>query len=111
VLTSQRIVDVVLKAFHACAASQGCTKYVFSILPRSSFPLLRMLMFWDPSNLTFGAGGKDKDGMNVVGWGYYEVRPLTLLFFSQRKLPLRRQLQAVPVLALPGTEHQVSTRT
>ena len=28
VLTSQRIVDVVLKAFHACAASQGCTKYV-----------------------------------------------------------------------------------
>ncbi|KAJ2912070.1 hypothetical protein MD484_g8350, partial [Candolleomyces efflorescens] len=33
VLTSQRIVDVVLKAFHACAASQGCT-----------------------NNLTFGAG-------------------------------------------------------
>lgn len=28
VLTSQRIVDVVLKAFHAAAASQGCTKYV-----------------------------------------------------------------------------------
>lgn len=28
VLTSQRIVDVVLKAFHACAASQGCTKFV-----------------------------------------------------------------------------------
>ena len=28
VLTSQRIVDVVLKAFHACAASQGCTKCV-----------------------------------------------------------------------------------
>ena len=27
VLTSQRIVDVVLKAFNACAASQGCTKY------------------------------------------------------------------------------------
>lgn len=26
VLTSQRIVDVVLKAFDACAASQGCTK-------------------------------------------------------------------------------------
>ena len=25
------------------------------------------------SNLTFGAGGKDKDGKNVVGWGYYEV--------------------------------------
>ncbi|KAI0946549.1 hypothetical protein AcW1_009985 [Taiwanofungus camphoratus] len=50
VLTSQRIVDVVLKAFHACAASQGCT-----------------------NNLTFGAGGKDREGMNVVGWGYYET--------------------------------------
>jgi len=24
VLTSQRIVDVILLAFHACAASQGC---------------------------------------------------------------------------------------
>ncbi|KAG2004684.1 cytoplasmic protein, variant 2 [Coprinopsis cinerea AmutBmut pab1-1] len=50
VLTSQRIVDVVLKAFHAAAASQGCT-----------------------NNLTFGAGGKDKDGKNVTGWGYYET--------------------------------------
>lgn len=51
VLTSQRIVDVVLKAFHACSASQGCT-----------------------NNLTFGAGGKDADGNNIAGWGYYEVR-------------------------------------
>ncbi|KDQ53827.1 hypothetical protein JAAARDRAFT_136319 [Jaapia argillacea MUCL 33604] len=50
VLTSQRIVDVVLKAFHACAASQGCT-----------------------NNLTFGAGGKDKEGRHVAGWGYYET--------------------------------------
>ncbi|THH09814.1 hypothetical protein EW146_g8574 [Bondarzewia mesenterica] len=50
VLTSQRIVDVVLRAFHACAASQGCT-----------------------NNLTFGAGGKDKDGKNIAGWGYYET--------------------------------------
>lgn len=50
VLTSQRIVDVVLKAFHAAAASQGCT-----------------------NNLTFGAGGKGKDGENVAGWGYYET--------------------------------------
>ncbi|TFK24109.1 cytoplasmic protein [Coprinopsis marcescibilis] len=50
VLTSQRIVDVVLKAFHAAAASQGCT-----------------------NNLTFGAGGKDKDGKNITGWGYYET--------------------------------------
>lgn len=51
VLTSQRIVDVVLRAFNACAASQGCT-----------------------NNLTFGAGGKDSDGRAVAGWGYYEVR-------------------------------------
>lgn len=50
VLTSQRIVDVVLKAFHAAAASQGCT-----------------------NNLTFGAGGKDKDGNVAAGWGYYET--------------------------------------
>ncbi|KAH7105860.1 Hydantoinase B/oxoprolinase [Auriculariales sp. MPI-PUGE-AT-0066] len=50
VLTSQRIVDVVLKAFEACAASQGCT-----------------------NNLTFGAGGKDADGNVVAGWGYYET--------------------------------------
>ncbi|TFK50439.1 Hydantoinase B/oxoprolinase [Heliocybe sulcata] len=50
VLTSQRIVDVVLNAFHACAASQGCT-----------------------NNLTFGAGGKDKEGRHVAGWGYYET--------------------------------------
>jgi hypothetical protein len=28
------------------------------------------------SNLTFGAGGKDKDGKHVAGWGYYEVRAL-----------------------------------
>ncbi|KAF8066738.1 Hydantoinase B/oxoprolinase [Lyophyllum atratum] len=50
VLTSQRIVDVVLKAFHAAAASQGCT-----------------------NNLTFGTGGKDKDGQSIAGWGYYET--------------------------------------
>lgn len=28
------------------------------------------------SNLTFGAGGKDKDGNVVAGWGYYEVEPV-----------------------------------
>ncbi|KAI0002477.1 cytoplasmic protein [Russula compacta] len=50
VLTSQRIVDVVLRAFHACAASQGCT-----------------------NNITFGAGGKDSGGHTVAGWGYYET--------------------------------------
>lgn len=25
------------------------------------------------SNLTFGAGGKDKNGLVTTGWGYYEV--------------------------------------
>ncbi|KIK57424.1 hypothetical protein GYMLUDRAFT_46299 [Collybiopsis luxurians FD-317 M1] len=50
VLTSQRIVDVVLKAFNAAAASQGCT-----------------------NNLTFGAGGKGEDGKAIAGWGYYET--------------------------------------
>ena len=50
VLTSQRIVDVVLRAFHACAASQGCT-----------------------NNLTFGAGGKESEVRAIAGWGYYEA--------------------------------------
>jgi hypothetical protein len=25
------------------------------------------------SNITFGAGGKDKNGNSIPGWGYYEV--------------------------------------
>lgn len=66
-LTSQRIVDVVLKAFHACAASQGCTKYVPESEPRTT--LTRVFS----SNLTFGVGGKDKDGKTTAGWGYYET--------------------------------------
>jgi 5-oxoprolinase (ATP-hydrolysing) len=50
VLTSQRITDVVLKAFRACAASQGCC-----------------------NNLTFGTGGKADTGDHVEGFGYYET--------------------------------------
>ncbi|KAL2374643.1 5-oxoprolinase (ATP-hydrolysing) [Blastomyces gilchristii SLH14081] len=50
VLTSQRITDVVLKAFNACAASQGCC-----------------------NNLTFGKGGKTANGEHVNGFGYYET--------------------------------------
>ncbi|SJX60102.1 related to 5-oxoprolinase [Sporisorium reilianum f. sp. reilianum] len=50
VLTSQRITDVVLKAFSAAAASQG-----------------------DTNNLTFGLGGKDKAGNHIEGFGYYET--------------------------------------
>lgn len=51
VLTSQRITDVVLRAFRACAASQGCC-----------------------NNLTFGTGGKDPEtGEHKDGFGYYET--------------------------------------
>ena len=51
VLTSQRITDVVLLAFRACAASQGCC-----------------------NNLTFGTGGKDPvSGAHHAGFGYYET--------------------------------------
>lgn len=50
VMTSQRITDVVLKAFKACAASQG-----------------------DCNNLTFGLGGQDEHGNHVDGFGYYET--------------------------------------
>ncbi|PVV00368.1 hypothetical protein BB560_005254 [Smittium megazygosporum] len=51
VLTSQRIVDVVFKAFNKCAASQG-----------------------DTNNLTFGVPPTMKnDGTVVKGWGYYET--------------------------------------
>ncbi|UZJ55354.1 hypothetical protein CBS101457_004674 [Exobasidium rhododendri] len=50
VLTSQRITDVVLKAFSACAASQG-----------------------DCNNLTFGLGGTDEQGNHIEGFGYYET--------------------------------------
>ncbi|KAF7558084.1 hypothetical protein G7Z17_g139 [Cylindrodendrum hubeiense] len=54
VLTSQRITDVILTAFDACADSSGCM-----------------------NNLTFGIGGKriDENGQEVIekGFGYYET--------------------------------------
>lgn len=50
VLTSQRVTDVVLKAFQACAASQG-----------------------DCNNLTFGFGGNAEGTEHVQGFGYYET--------------------------------------
>ncbi|KAK5987174.1 hypothetical protein PT974_11294 [Cladobotryum mycophilum] len=50
VLTSQRITDVVFKAFEACAASQGCC-----------------------NNLTFGFGGNQYGRDAVKGFGYYET--------------------------------------
>lgn len=50
VLTSQRVTDVILKAFRACAASQG-----------------------DCNNLTFGFGGNVSGQKEVKGFGYYET--------------------------------------
>jgi hypothetical protein len=39
----------------------------------SSSPTITLTPLFVNSNLTFGAGGKDKDGKNIAGWGYYEV--------------------------------------
>ncbi|KAI9851721.1 MAG: hypothetical protein M1838_002936 [Thelocarpon superellum] len=50
VLTSQRVTDVILKAFRACAASQG-----------------------DCNNLTFGFGGNVSGEEAAAGFGYYET--------------------------------------
>ncbi|KAI1344744.1 5-oxoprolinase [Xylariaceae sp. FL0016] len=50
VLTSQRVTDVIFKAFQACAASQGCC-----------------------NNLTFGFGGNLSGEKEVKGFGYYET--------------------------------------
>ncbi|GAB1313847.1 hypothetical protein MFIFM68171_04057 [Madurella fahalii] len=50
VLTSQRVTDVIFKAFQACAASQG-----------------------DCNNLTFGFGGNVTGQAEVRGFGYYET--------------------------------------
>lgn len=48
--TSQRIVDLIFKAFRAAAASQGTC-----------------------NNMTFGYGGTDESGKVVKGFGYYET--------------------------------------
>jgi 5-oxoprolinase (ATP-hydrolysing) len=48
--TSQRIVDVIFKAFRCAAASQGTC-----------------------NNLTFGYGGRDERGNVTKGFGYYET--------------------------------------
>lgn len=51
VLTSQRVTDVVIKAFRTCAASQG-----------------------DTNNFAFGTGGKsEEDGTHVDGFAYDET--------------------------------------
>jgi 5-oxoprolinase (ATP-hydrolysing) len=51
VMTSQRLCDVIFRAFNACAASQGCC-----------------------NNLTFGRdSSEDKNGKKIPGFGYYET--------------------------------------
>jgi 5-oxoprolinase (ATP-hydrolysing) len=50
VLTSQRVTDVILRAFQACSASQGCC-----------------------NNLTFGFGGNRAGSDQQKGFGYYET--------------------------------------
>lgn len=47
----------------ARAVQSECELQLASFLGRSSFC----------SNLTFGTGGKNSDGVAVAGWGYYEA--------------------------------------
>ncbi|KAL4922131.1 Hydantoinase B/oxoprolinase-domain-containing protein [Aspergillus aurantiobrunneus] len=49
-ITSQRITDVILGAFHACAASQGCCNII-----------------------SFGMGGLDEHGVDIPGFGVGET--------------------------------------
>lgn len=69
------------------------------------------------SNLTFGQGGKDKDGVVKEGWGYYEVRevfpgnkavPVFLRFVF---LAYPRRLQEVQERGRVGMELQACTFT
>ena len=88
VLTSQRIVDVVLRAFHACAASQGCT-----------------------NNLTFGAGGKESEARAIAGWGYYEACGCDRVSPCANVDRSCRQSREVRERAPIGMERQESTHT
>ena len=56
--TSQRVTDLVLRAFQAAAASQGTC-----------------------NNLTFGYGGQIVDGKAVPGFGYYEASLLNSMCY------------------------------
>lgn len=72
VCTSQRITDVVLKAFNAAAASQGDCKPLNSLFVVYRRPRLTRLTLTG-NNFTFGQGGKDAEGNVTEGWGYYET--------------------------------------
>lgn len=43
---------------------------LYFLVPFQFLPFNALFSF---SNLTFGTGGKDKDGKAEAGWGYYEV--------------------------------------
>lgn len=68
------------------------------------------------SNLTFGAGGKGKDGQNIAGWGYYEVHTLPYLYtpsVSHQTLSRLSQAglaQARTGMALTACTHTSRTR-
>lgn len=58
-LTSQRIVDVIFRAFGTCAASQGCmNNFTFGV---------------DRARHGGGEGGEGGEGGDAVGFGYYET--------------------------------------
>lgn len=75
VCTSQRITDVVLKAFNAAAASQGdCKQFPFlSCHHRKPRLIVELARLSSGNNFTFGQGGKDEHGNVTEGWGYYET--------------------------------------
>jgi 5-oxoprolinase (ATP-hydrolysing) len=77
VMTSQRVVDVIFKAFHACAASQG-----------------------DCNNLTFGM---PPNAQGDGGWGYYETVGDHLVVYFYWILILNSSLEVDPfILWLDG---------
>jgi len=65
-----------------------------------------------PSNLTFGSGGKNKDGNSIPGWGYYEVRFILFICKFCHRLKLDpRQSRAALAQDLIGMVQTVYTPT
>ena len=68
VCTSQRITDVVLKAFNAAAASQGDCQSESSLRYKVLTVMLITSMALAGNNFTFGQGGQDEKGQHAEGW-------------------------------------------
>lgn len=65
-LTSQRVTDVILRCFNACAASQGdCNNLTFGFGGNSNY--------FSPGGKTNGDGGQEKAKEPTEGFGYYET--------------------------------------